>query len=425
MNINEELYWSKLDNTGKLYPAVSDLESTNVFRVSAYLKEDIKPDILRIALNKALSAMPIFKVKLRRGLFWPYFEINFDEPIIYEEDFYPCKTILKKENNNFLFKLAYFKKKISLDVFHALGDGAGMLRFFNYILYYYLKELYPEIISDSIVTYDSNVATIALGEDAFAKHKDVSNIKNKFKPKKAYSVPGTLMDSRKVKIIIAKFPLADFLKLVKQKNATVSIYLTALIIYAIYSEDLKKDSLKKPITVCLPTNLRFYFETLTLRNFFTCIYPTVDFENENYTFDNILEIVSSEFKKYLDKDFLAQRIRYFGSLEKNPIFRVVPLAIKNQAIKGVYRNSEKSQTTILSSLGIIKFKNGIDDFVDDLEVILSPSFSNPFKTMNFSYKDTFYLNFSLFIEDTDIIRFIVRYLSKEGLDISIYTNEVE
>ena len=45
--------------------------------------------------------------------------------------------------------------------------------------------------------------------------------------------------------------------------------------------------------------------------------------------------------------------------------------------------------------------------------------------MNFSYKDTFYLNFSLFIEDTDIIKFIVRYLSKEGLDISIYTNEVE
>lgn len=425
MNINEELYWSKLDNTGKLYPAVSDLGSTNVFRMSAYLYEDIDPNILKDALNKALSAMPIFKVKLRRGLFWPYFEINFDEPIVYEEDFYPCKTILKKENNNFLFKLSYFKNKINLEVFHALGDGAGMLRFLNYILYYYLKEIHPNEISDNIDTYESNVSTIALGEDAFAKHKDVSEIKSNFKTKKAYSIPGTLMDSGKLKVIIAKFPVKDFLKLVKSKNATVSTYLTALIIYAIYSEDLKKDSLKKPITVCLPTNLRFYFETSTLRNFFTCIYPTVDFENENYTFDNILEIVSAEFKKYLDKDFLAQRIKYFGSLEKNPLFRIVPLAIKNYAIKNVYRSSEKSQTTIISSLGIIEFKNGIDNFVKDLEIILSPSFSNPFKSMNFSYKDTFYLNFSSLIEDTEIIKFIVRYLVNEGMDISIYTNEVE
>lgn len=425
MNINEELYWSKLDNTGKLYPAVSDLGSTNVFRMSAYLYEDIEPNILKIALNKALSAMPIFKVKLRRGLFWPYFEINFDEPIVYEENFYPCKTIMKKENNNFLFKLSYFKNKINLEVFHALGDGAGMLRFLNYILYYYLKEIHPTEISDNIDTYESNVSTIALGEDAFAKHKDVSAIKNNVKPKKAYSIPGTLMDSGKLKVIIAKFPLSDFLKLVKSKKATVSTYLTALIIYAIYSEDLKKDSLKKPITVCLPTNLRFYFETSTLRNFFTCIYPTVDFENENYTFDHILEIVSEEFKRYLDKDFLAQRIRYFGSLEKNPIFRIVPLAIKNYAIKGFYRSSEKSQTTIISSLGIIEFKNGIDNFVKDLEIILSPSLSNPFKNMNFSYKDTFYLNFSALIEDTEIVKFIIRYLVGEGMDISIYTNEVE
>lgn len=425
MNINEELYWSKLDNTGKLYPAVSDLGSTNVFRMSAYLHDDIDPLILKTALNKSLEAMPIFKVKLRRGLFWPYFEINFDEPIIYEENFYPCKTILKKENNNFLFKVSYFKNKINLEVFHALGDGTGLLKFLNFILYFYLKELHPLEISDDITIYDSQVSTIEMGEDAFEKHKDVTDIKNNLKNKKAYSIPGTLMDNRKLKVIIAKMPLTDFLKLVKSKKVTVSVYLVSLIAYAIYSEDLKKDTLKKPITVCLPTNLRLYFESSTVRNFFTCIYPTIDFSNENYSFDDVLEIISSEFKKYLDKTFLAQRIRYFSNLEKNPIFRIVPLAIKNYAMKGAYRNSENSQTTVVSSLGKIEFKNGIDSFVKDIEIILSPSFSNPIKTMNFSYKDFFYLNVTSLIEDTDIIRFVVRYLADQGLDISIYTNEVE
>lgn len=425
MSINEELYWSKLDNTGKIYPAVSDLGSTNVFRMSVYLYDEIKPEILRIALNKSLEVMPIFKVKLRRGLFWPYFEINFDEPIIYEENFYPCKTILRKENNNFLFKVSYFKNKINLEVFHALGDGAGILKFLHNILYYYLKELYPDKIYDNTDTFKTNFAKIAMDEDAFAKHKNATHIKTNLKNKKAYSIPGTLMDGNKLKVIIAKMPLADFLKIVKSKKVTVSIYLVALITYAIYSEELKRDSLKKPITVCLPTNLRIYFETSTVRNFFTNIYPTVDFENENYTFDDVLDIISEEFKKYLDKDYLAQRIRYFSNLEKNPLLRIVPLTIKNYALKGVYKNSENTQTTVVSSLGKIEFKNGIDYFVKDLEIIISPSFSTPLKTLNFSYKDIFYLDFTSLIEDTDVVKFVIKFLSRQGLDITVYTNEVE
>ncbi len=425
MNINEELYWSKLDNTGKIYPAVSDLGSTNVFRMSAYLYEDVKPETLKIALNKALEVMPIFKVKLRRGLFWPYFEINFDEPIIYEENFYPCKTILRKENNNFLFKVSYFKNKINLEVFHALGDGAGILKFLHHILYYYLKELYPDRISDDAEIFRTNVASIAMGEDAFAKHKNAADVKTNLKNRKAYSIPGTLMDGNKLKVIIAKIPLADFLKVVKSKKVTVSIYLVALVTYAIYSEELKRDTLKKPITVCLPTNLRVFFETSTVRNFFTNIYPTVDFENENYTFDDVLDIISDEFRKYLDKNYLAQRIRYFSNLEKNPLLRIVPLPIKNYALKGVYRSSENTHTTVISSLGKIEFNNGIDDFIKDLEIIISPSFSNPLKTLNFSYKDTFYLDFTSLIEDTDVVRFVIRFLSRQGLDVTVYTNEVE
>ena len=134
---------------------------------------------------------------------------------------------------------------------------------------------------------------------------------------------------------------------------------------------------------------------------------------------------SDEFRKYLDKNYHAQRIRYFSNLEKNPLHRIVPLPIKNYALKGVYRSSENTHTTVISSLGRIEFNNGIDDFIKDLEIIISPSFSNPLKTLNFSYKDTFYLDFTSLIEDTDVVRFVIRFLSRQGLDVTVYTNEVE
>lgn len=422
MKINDELYWSKLDNTAKIYPAVSNMDSANVFRMSTFLKEDVDPNILDKAVNKALESMPIFKVKLRRGLFWYYFEANHEDPIIQGENSPPCIHINKKENNHYLFKVLYFKNKLSLEVFHVLGDGTGLIQFLNTILYFYLKELYPEDISDDFIseTLDSD----ALDEDAFNKHKNAADTKNSFKLSKAYTIAGTYTPHLNPKAIIVKVPVKEFIKEVKSKQITVGVYIVALMAYAIYIEGVKKDVLNRPVTICMPTNLRAFFQSSTARNFFACIYPSIDFSQE-LTFDDVILLVQKEFEKYLNKEFLAQRIKYFTTLEQNPGFRVVPLFIKNIALQMAYSNSEANQTTVLSSLGKIEFGSGIDKFVDDVEIIVSPSRSNPIKTLVFTYKDDFCMDFTTIIEDTDIIKYIVRHLTDLGMKATVYTNEVE
>ena len=59
-----------------------------------------------------------------------------------EENEIPCKHINFKKNNDYLFKVTYFKNKINLDIFHVLTDGTGALVFLKSILYHYLSIKY-------------------------------------------------------------------------------------------------------------------------------------------------------------------------------------------------------------------------------------------------------------------------------------------
>jgi NRPS condensation-like uncharacterized protein len=76
---------------------------------------------------------------LGKGLFWNYLEYNKKEPIISKEDDIPCEVITYKRNNNYLFKITYYKNKINLDVFHVLTDGVGASKFLKSIVYNYLS----------------------------------------------------------------------------------------------------------------------------------------------------------------------------------------------------------------------------------------------------------------------------------------------
>ena len=70
-----------IDNTAKIF-SLDFIKNANVFRFSFILKEDIKKDILIKAVNKSLESHSSFKVKLKSGLFWDYFEYNDKEFIV-------------------------------------------------------------------------------------------------------------------------------------------------------------------------------------------------------------------------------------------------------------------------------------------------------------------------------------------------------
>ena len=132
--------WEKLDNTAHVFPVIAGEGMTNVYRISVTLTEEVKPDLLQQALDILLPKMDGFNVRMRRGVFWYYFEENGKKaPVVTEETNFPCRFIRANTNRSYLFRVSYYQTRINLEVFHVLTDGMGGINFLRELVYQYLR----------------------------------------------------------------------------------------------------------------------------------------------------------------------------------------------------------------------------------------------------------------------------------------------
>ena len=113
--------WRKLDDQAKIYSLSENINDTSIFRLSVVLKDKINPKILETAIEIVLEKYKAYKVKMEGGFFWYYMDNNHKKVIVTEENDYPFQKINTPENNNYLFKVTYFKNKINLELFHTLS----------------------------------------------------------------------------------------------------------------------------------------------------------------------------------------------------------------------------------------------------------------------------------------------------------------
>ena len=71
--------WYALDLSAIVYPTLQRRDFSSVYRISAIMKETVRPEILQQALDITLKRFPTYKVAMRKGLFWRYLEPN-DRP---------------------------------------------------------------------------------------------------------------------------------------------------------------------------------------------------------------------------------------------------------------------------------------------------------------------------------------------------------
>ena len=129
MSIKKSTDWLRLDNAAKIFPAVTNKKETNTFRVQMELTEVVDSDLLQLATNNILNRFPMFKVRLKLGLFWNYFEKN-ERPLkIRPLTSKVNEKIIPKENNGYLLKVFYYNNLIVVEFFHSLTDGTGALIF--------------------------------------------------------------------------------------------------------------------------------------------------------------------------------------------------------------------------------------------------------------------------------------------------------
>lgn len=423
MNENyQAFYWSKLDNVARLYSLVSDAKATNVFRLSVKMKDPVQADKLSDAVLAALLEMPSFSVRLRMGVFWYYFDMNFQKPRVRKEYTYPCSKMTKFTNNGYLFNMTYFENMIHLEVFHALADGGGALQFLKVVLYQYLKRCYPDAIPNHLDLGGGLSSQSAMDEDSFLKVQ--SEFKGNLIPTKtiAYKISGIKKRPQELKVIHGIMPTTQIIKLAKQYKVTMSSFLTSLLIYSIYVENAKFSKKRAPLTAIVPIDLRGRFHSRTVRNFFSNVSVSVEIKDE-LSFEEILSLVSEQLKDGQEQQVVSHRIRDNVSAQENLAIRFVPLVMKNIVMKHIYVQADRGVTTTLSNLGRIILPSEMEDFIQDIRVMIPITPHQPIRCGVCSFKDQFVISFTSSLEETDIQRHFFRFLREHGVEITISCNE--
>lgn len=412
--------WRKLDNSAKIFPMISNKKFTSVYRISAVLKEDIDENILSKAVENVLNKQVSFKVKLRRGFFWYYFEANNKKIKVEKENNYPCKLIDKNENNGYLFKVTYYNSKINLDVFHSLTDGSTATNFLKEIVYEYIDLKTNKKVADRSEDHflTNNV------EDSYLKNYDKKKAKNE-KAKNAYSIHGKNLPLYAFGVIHEFINLEQFKELAKENGATITEYFVAILAYAIYKEDFIYHKSKKPIRICIPVNLKKYFESNTSTNFFS--YMNIELKlshKEEYSFKDILALVLNEFDERFTHEEIEKIMASNIKLGVNPVIRGIPLIIKNIAVSLSYINVRNHLTTTFSNVGKIELKEEYANYVDSFLFLLSPDNIGRIKFSAISYENKLVFSSISLLNDYKIEKAVYEFLKEKNIEINMESNGV-
>lgn len=416
-----KLYWRRLDNSAKIFPISTGKKYSTVFRLSAVLKEKVEPKILEEAVKQALEKYKSFNVRMKSGFFWYYLEDNSKQAIIEEEKDYPCKYIDSRRNNYYLFKVTYFENKVNIDIFHSLTDGNGGTTFFKEIIYTYLELMHPKVFNGDErrvkkIEYDT--------EDSYMKNYD-KKAKSNASGKKAYILKGKKIPLGVISAIHEIIDLEDLKRESKKEEATITQYLTAVLIYSLYQENYLKAKGKRPIKVCIPVNLKKYFSSKTMSNFFSYITIEAEMKKENLdTFTKILDFVKKDFRKRLTEEEIMRTMSTNVKIGNNPLIRPIPLIIKKAITRLSYIEIRKYTTTTFSNIGRIGVIGKYKDYIDCFLMLIAPEPVEKIKCSSCTFENKIVFTFTSILQNNQIEKRFYQFLKEKGIKIEIESNGV-
>lgn len=420
--------WHSADNTAALYPIITSdtINLTNVYRMSLLFWENIKPDILQQALEEILPYFKAFNTRMHKGFFWYYLEENPLKPQVLPETQYPCSFFNMKEHNNYLFQITYYKNRVNLEVYHVIADGFPALDFLSSVVCRYLALLYPQDFSkqDAQKVWCAEHADNL--EDSYIKYYRMSKKEKRgsYGIGRGYMIREKVLPYRELSVTHANLKLDQVLAVCHRKNVTVSHYITACILWAIYAGILDKQAPKYPVNIFIPINLRNLFPSDTSLNFYSSFYATYDFKNKDVTFDDVLQSIKEQYLTKVNKKDILAKLTFSVGQGYSPFIRCVPLPIKNIGLRVIFENGNKSVSARYSNLGKFELPEPFTKYVGKCQSMLGPSPTEPFKCGTVSYGNNFVLTMGNSLRHKKIEREMIRQLVQDGLDVKIETNGV-
>ena len=419
------LRWLRLDNAAKVYPAARRRDWTNVFRVSATLKEPVDPAVLQAALDITAPRFPSICARLRRGIFWYYLQQLTESPRVRQESSYPLTYMSREELRICPIRVIAYQNRIAVEIFHALTDGNGAMVFLKSLLAEYLQQKYGITVPAECGILDRQEAPAeAELEDSFQKH--AGEICASRKANDSWQVRGTPETGDFLNLTCLRLPVEAVREAAHRHHVSITVFLGAAMLLALQqlqAERIPDRNLRKSIKLLIPINLRRMFGSKTLRNFVLYTTPEIQPKLGAYSFEEICRIVHHQMGLDNNPKHMSTMIAANVVSERILAVRLMPLFIKNIFIKAVYDAvGERKSCLSLSNLGLMQLPDVIDPYVERFDFILGVQATTPYNCGVVSYKDQICVNFIRKIREPLLEARFHRILRDMGIPVLVESN---
>ena len=422
----QSLRWMRLDNAAKIYPAAKRRNWNNFFRLSATLTETVDVAVLRSALDVTVRRFPSIAVRLRRGVFWYYLEEIPQPPPIQEEKSCPLAHVPFQEVRRCAFRVLVYRDRIAVEFFHALTDGTGGLIFLKTLVAEYLTQKYGvSIPAEYGVLGRLEEPDPEELEDSFLRY--AGDVKASRKESTAYHLSGTPERDGYKNLITMMLSAEEVRACAKSRGLSVTELLCAAMMQAILdlqAEKVRDLRRRKPVKVLVPVNLRGLFPSRTLRNFASYITPELDPRMGECSFKELCDEV--HHRMGLENNRRTMRAKFAANVasERSPVLRVMPLFIKNIAMKAVFDAvGERKSCLCLSNLGNVQLPEAMAAYVRRMDFIIGVQAAAPHNCGVVTWNGTMYINCIRSIREPELEMHFYRVLRKLGLHVKVESNQ--
>jgi len=418
-----ERRWFQMDVAGRIYPAARTREWNCTYRLAFLLREDVDPALLCQAVEDIYPRFPAFFVNLRSGLFWNYLErMPFTKEIVQPETQYPCRMQPVFHATLPLLRVLYYKNRLAVETSHAVSDGAGSSILIKTLTARYLElkgsiapNACPELPSLQEAPREVEVEDPYM--DAYTREK-LPPVKEQTSWE--YRVPRL---SNYLQVIHGRAPVEDLKKAAKQYELTVTEYLSAAFLYALYEQ--AAGSGKRPFKLSIPIALRRIYPTESLRNF--TLYTNIGFDpkaKDRFSFEDIVEVLRGQIKKGLSPQVLQRILNQNASLVMSKVVSAVPYALKKPFMRiGFSFTGQNKFSCTLSNLGTIEMPQALRGQVICTEALMSEMPTKRLLLGTISDEEYINLYFTGDHRNVEVQKIFFRLLTSHGSRLRVDSNE--
>ena len=290
-----------------------------------------------------------------------------------------CAPIYIKNRRNLLFRVNYHYRRINIEILHVLTDGTDAFWFTRRLIYEYLLLAHPELVEETTLALPDQPSIQEKSSEAFqhyAERVQVDPIASSdqgddepARPKKrrVFRVTGRRADDYVPRYLEGTMSAKAVLALAHEHKTTLTVFLTALFIYAIGLEMPMRHH-RKRIILSVPINLRQFFPSETARNFFLTMNIGTSPDDVNFELDDLIREVDRIFQRELQYIKIKSKMDKLAAFERHGFLRLLPLPLKDLILLIAERIVGRQTTAVLSNLGRLDFAPAAEPFIRHISV---------------------------------------------------------